>query len=382
MKYFLMRKDEIITTLDFSEDGTLLKWDRDIQDEALAPLLYRNDKNNWIKRWWNERTLSFDNVDIKSMLLKAGYDGPKEYLIDNLGLSLNDYYWVCPIDSNLTWDKINLFSNPFAEDIFINIKKKECGASSFSPNATLQGQIEKTWQIKNGKRVLIKGNLDDTSLESMNEIFASLLHKKQAYTNYVPYKLIKIKHRNYVYGCQCECFTDENHELVTAWAILNSKKIKKNNSVYENFIDICVENGMNEDDLRHNLEYMIMTDYILSNRDRHLNNIGVLRNADTLRFEKLAPIYDTGRSMFIRRSNLAYSDIVNGKINSFCDEEEKMLALVRDRSLVDFSKLPTIEDLEKIYCKDASISEDIIRKIAEWYKVKLDVFASWQKGYK
>jgi len=382
MKYFLMRKDDVVTTLEFSDDGNLLKWSHEIQNEDQAPLLYKFDKNSWIKKWWNEREVAFDGDRLQKMLSKAGYSASKEYLIDNLGLSLNDYYWVKPVDSNLTWNNVNLFSNPFAEDLFVKVKMKSktTGTSTFTPNASLQGQIEKTWSIKNGKRILIKGNLDDTSQECINEVFASLLHQKQGYINYVPYKLVKIKDRSYVYGCQSECFTDEQNELVTAWAVLNSKKAISSKNHFERFISICEDHGIDGIELRRNLDYMIMTDYILSNRDRHLNNIGILRNSKSLKFEKMAPIYDTGRSMFIRRYDLKLKDIINGKVNSFYSEEEKMLSLVHNKTLVDISQLPNEKDITSLYQKDPSLSTERIEKICEWYNIKVKAFERWQNG--
>lgn len=45
-----------------------------------------------------------------------------------------------------------------------------------------------------------------------------------------------------------------------------------------------------------------MTDFILSGRDRHLSNISVLRNADTSKLIQPAPIYDSGKSMFVNDS--------------------------------------------------------------------------------
>ena len=38
-------------------------------------------------------------------------------LIRCYGLSLSDQYWICPKDSNLTWEEINFFSNEFSDDI-------------------------------------------------------------------------------------------------------------------------------------------------------------------------------------------------------------------------------------------------------------------------
>ena len=43
---------------------------------------------------------------------------------------------------------------------------------------------------------------------------------------------------------------------------------------------------------------MILLDFITANTDRHYNNFAFLRNSNTLKWKGLAPIYDTGTSMF------------------------------------------------------------------------------------
>ena len=49
-----------------------------------------------------------------------------------------------------------------------------------------------------------------------------------------------------------------------------------------------------------------MTDYLFSNVDRHLNNIGILRDPNSLKFIDFAPIFDSGNSMFY---NMSFEDL-------------------------------------------------------------------------
>ena len=55
-----------------------------------------------------------------------------------------------------------------------------------------------------------------------------------------------------------------------------------------------------------------MTDYLLSNTDRHMNNISVMRNPDTLEILGFAPIYDSGNSMFY---NVPYEQLEHVRLN-------------------------------------------------------------------
>ena len=43
---------------------------------------------------------------------------------------------------------------------------------------------------------------------------------------------------------------------------------------------------------------MITVDYLLANEDRHQNNFGVIRNAETLEYLGPAPLYDNGSSLW------------------------------------------------------------------------------------
>ena len=81
---------------------------------------------------------------------------------------------------------------------------------------------------------------------------------------------------------------------------------------------------MPEDELRPFLEYQIMTDFILSGRDRHLSNISVLRDASSLKFIQPAPIYDSGKSMFVNDSVPDnYKDMLKIPTESFASNELK-----------------------------------------------------------
>lgn len=113
---------------------------------------------------------------------------------------------------------------------------------------------------------------------------------------------------------------------------------------------------MDESAVRAFLEYQILSDFVLTNTDRHLNNFGVLRDAHTLKFIGMAPIFDTGNSMFWQNPRLPeHSDLTDIPVNSFRTTEKRLLQLVRDQDVLDLSKLPTEEELRTIYESDALI---------------------------
>ena len=127
-------------------------------------------------------------------------------------------------------------------------------------------------------------------------------------------------------------------------------------SMYEHFIHVCTKNGLDEGAVRTFLEYQILSDFVLTNTDRHLNNFGVLRNTHTLEFIGMAPIFDSGNSMFWDKPKMPlYSDLDDIEVNSFRPTEMKMLKLVTNKSLLDLNKLPTEDELRAIYEMDTLI---------------------------
>lgn len=127
-------------------------------------------------------------------------------------------------------------------------------------------------------------------------------------------------------------------------------------SMYEHFIHVCIGHGMNESAVRTFLEYQILADFVLTNTDRHLYNFGILRNANTLEFIGMAPIFDSGNAMFWQNPRLpGHSDLMDITVNSFRNTEKRMLQLVRNKDVLDLSKLPTEEELRIIYEMDPLI---------------------------
>ena len=122
-----------------------------------------------------------------------------------------------------------------------------------------------------------------------------------------------------------------------------------------------------------------MSDFLLTNTDRHLLNLGVLRNPDTLEFIKPAPIFDTGNAMFF---NTKYNEqtILNTEITSFYKTELKMLDVVKNRNVLDLNKIPTEDELRELYSKDP-YSVVYLDNLIEGYKKKIELIEAFQKGY-
>jgi hypothetical protein len=280
----------------------------------------------------------------------------------------------------LGWGDINLITNDFRDPVGdmqlgqdVN-EILELPASAFSPSSSVQGELKKKWIITDGKRCLVKGNHGSNSQESLNEIVATLLHKKQGKQPFVTYNTMRFGNTQPI-CCVCESFTSDELELIPAIDIVDSRK--KNNAVsyYEHFIAVCVAHGMAEETLRSFLEYQILTDFILTNTDRHLNNFGVLRNAKTLEFVSMAPIFDSGNSMFWQNPRLPErDDLTKIEVNSFRGKEIQLLEYVRDKNCVDLQLLPIADELRAIYEADPLIP--CLDSILLGYQKKIDLIES------
>lgn len=374
--YSLMHRDDPVCAISIDTvSGAILRVSKPVSPELLP--LGGSIDSAMLKKWWQRRAVPVGQGKIQRILEQMGIATPQEYLVKNLGLSLTDHYWIKPLDMELGWTDINLFTNDFRDpvgDMQFGLKLdaiQDLPANVFSPSSSTQGDLIKRWIIVDGKRCLLKGNLGGNSQESLNEIVATMLHQKQGKVPYVSYSAMRLGDNQQIY-CFCESFTSNEIELIPAIDIVESKKEDNAVSMYEHFIHVCTKHGMDEGTVRTFLEYQTLADFVLTNTDRHLNNFGVLRNANTLEFIGMAPIFDSGNSMFWQNPRLPeYSDLTDIAVNSFRNTEKRMLQLVRNKDVLDFSKLPTEEELRAIYGMDELIPNVDSILLGYWKKIKL-----------
>jgi len=374
MFYLMHRNDPVCTVSIDPVTGAMLRVSQK-KEQELLPLGGALDVQ-MLRKWWQRRAVPVGQGKIQRILEQMGITTPQEYLVKNLGLSLTDHYWIKPLDMALGWEDINLFTNDFRDPVGDmqfedSAAPIELPANAFSPSSSVQGELRKKWIIADGKRCLVKGNHGSHSQESLNEVVATLLHSRQNAQPFVTYKPMKMDDHSQVY-CVCESFTSNTVELIPAIDVVESRKKNNAISMYEHFIGVCGEYGLDESITRPFLEYQILTDYILTNTDRHLNNFGVLRDTATLKFVGMAPIFDSGNSMFWQTPKLPeYDDLQSIQVNSFRQTEKELLGYVTDPSLVDLNKLPTADELREVYSADPLIP--CVDSIIMGYNRKIDL---------
>lgn len=332
-----------------------------------------------LSAWWQRRAVPETQDFLKDILQELTTNNHR-LLTRNLGLSLNDAYWICPTRLDLRWKDVNLYKNDFSNDpdhsglefsydgSVLNLNE----AGSFFPGSSLQGNLKKRWIKKGGKTYLAKGNYKHPQ-QSLNERFATFLHQKQnASVPYVTYELAQLKFEDEEEtGCISENFTGPHLEYVSARDILWSFDCKKpQDQSPARYIDCLLQMGLDQKQVTDGIWYQIITDYLMTNEDRHLNNYGILRNSETLQPVSLAPIFDTGNSMFWDGPLPEHADeLARIRINRAERTESNLMKLVEDFSSVDLNKLPDEEEITEFYTRH-NLSEERAAKLAKWFHYK------------
>lgn len=294
-----------------------------------------------LNHWWSGRAIPASRAGLKSALQQLAVPDTQLLLEKCLGLSLSDQYWICPADSELSWEQVNFFENPFSEDvgnILLGATADSENISLMSPDNTSDGWLKKKWTIRNGKRCLIKGGSGATWQEPYNEVLASRIMERLGIAH-VEYSLVQ--GGDYPYSL-CEDFITPETELISAWNIMQTKKKENHVSVYQHYMDCCRDLGI--PDIQQALDKMIVLDYLILNEDRHMNNFGVIRNADTLEYLGAAPIYDSGTSLWFDKPMALVSGKTKANCKPFKNTHEEQLKLVSDFSWLDLSALQGIDD--------------------------------------
>jgi hypothetical protein len=146
---------------------------------------------------------------------------------------------------------------------------------------------------------------------------------------------------------------NKDTELLSADYVLHYfEKPEKINS-YEHYINTCEKMGIKN--TRMELEKMIIIDYIIANTDRHHNNFGIIRDANTLNWIKLAPIYDSGTSLWNTRLNINPDEETHS--SSFIDMAETNEKLINSIDDFNWIKIEKLNGIGKIY--DKIISKNV-----------------------
>lgn len=375
IKYSLMHKNDKCGTILFDENiGRITEYHDD--RNGLSPYLGNCDIKK-IQKWWEMRAVPASRATMQQVINNANCLNTEVYLAKNLGLSMTDTYWIKPSGIDLSFDNVK-FANLAA---YSHGKIPYHNATSYDPNASLGGQMEKYWDLMHKTPILVKESYKYYGQQSINEVFASIVHSRQpSNVEFVRYTAEMTEDR----GVQCKCpaFTSENIELLSAYEMVESRKIQNSQALYDEYINICVENGIDYNQIQEFIDYQTMTDFLITNTDEHLLNFGVLRDPNTMKLIGPAPIFDSGNSMFYsdgRKTPYTRAGILDIPITSFYKREEKLLGKVKNKTAVDLNSIPSAGEVKELYA-NAGIPEEKANVISKNYDTKAKMLSEFQRG--
>ena len=377
-KFTLMNKNKKIFDFEYNdEEHIIVNFKRNYTDnENYAPFgLIKNnniDKSEF-NRWWKNRQIPASRNGLKEVLHNSNiYDKDNFDLLDSKAycLSLSDQYWVKKVDENILWEDINFFDNEFSEDIgkiLFNGEKSSVNLNLNTPDMTSNGNYEKRWKIINGDRYLVKAGGKMINQEPFNEVIATKLYERILNDDeYVKYEIAYDKDRAVSI---CKNFITKTTELIPAWKISDYYDANDNENKYEHYIR-CL-NELNVPNANLLVDKMIVCDYILANKDRHFNNFGVVRNVETLEFERVAPIFDNGCSLWFDENDMYVGEFFLTK--PFEEYENVQINLVKNFSWLDISKLDGfVDEVKDILSSNKLLSNERINKIVEQIKIRIE----------
>lgn len=350
MKCILMNKNtEVLSALYDSATGVFTQI-FDVYNIDYAPYILKEvyKKNNEINddfranlsKWFKGRSIPSWRDKLDLLLHRLNVSAPCELLDKAFGLSLSDQYWLKPFDANIKYDDINFFDNDFDYAEFMEASLSKNGniiqsiKSLKTPNNTTDGMLKKAWIIDNGTRYLLKGGYKNESLQPFNEVLASEICDRLGFSH-VKYTLDVYKD-NIV--SKCPCFITKDTEFITCSQIINNMEKHKNLDDYENYIKMLEDEGIK--DARIKMENMYILDFLIMNEDRHLNNFGIIRDVNTLKWLDVAPIFDNGQSLNIEYYNEEEMCVSGeGRLFYLIMPFDDIIKVVKNIKRIDVSKL-------------------------------------------
>ena len=345
MRYILMHREKPTAEIEIDELSNITNVYDVFAKEHLPVGTTKKgelDKTS-LAKWWFKRSIPASRSGLRETLEKLDMSVPQELLTKCYGLSLSDQYWISPKDKPLLWKNINFFDNSFSDDVgnlLFGYGEFSDSMSLVSPDNTSDGQLIKKWKISDGKRVLIKGGSNPYQQEPLCEVIASEIAERLG-IEHTEYKIIWENDRPF---SVCKDFITSETELVSAYNIMKNVKKPNDLSEYEFYIKCVEELGIKN--IRQQTEKMLVLDFLICNEDRHYNNFGLVRNAVTLEWEGVAPVFDCGTSLWYNtQENLIKPISPSISSKPFKKTHNEQIKLVKDFSWLDLDNLNGIESI-------------------------------------
>jgi hypothetical protein len=370
-RYILKHKNIDVAEISFNEHFAIHGIYKVFNEEHL-PLGVINyaDKtsNSRLYDWWETRAIPKTRTSVTT-LSYMHVRNRDEFLVNTLGFSLSDHYWICPKGKPLQWENKNYYQNKFPDDIgellFTGYSNKDI-KNIDTADGTLNGNLSKRWIIKGNDRYIVKSDSDGSSL---NEYFTSKL------CNALNIQAVQYGIEVYTGApvSVCKNMTTNDVEFIPACQVIETLPKSINDSEYEHYIK-CVK-YLGYANIENDIDNMILIDNLIRNEDRHTNNFGILRNSATLKIVCAAPLFDNGNSLWFKKLSgaIKYDDDCTCKC--FKNMNSNNLKLIKDKGRFDLDALEGIENtflnLQKKY---PAINEEKAVNVSNAVRKRITLF--------
>lgn len=385
----LMNKDVPVVSFEYDYEHHIVTEISDVYCAEYAPPSILDHKGGITKTglnaWWKSRAIPASRAQIRTLLEELKMDDTLILAEKNFGLSLSDRYWLNNPEEPLEWSKINFFDNKFSGDLGLLTMGQASSSQNWnliSPNSTLGGDLKKKWTINKGKRILLKDGSSPLNLEVYNEIIATRLFERLLEPEeYVKYTFCEEGNRIF---CACENMLREDEELITAYDLIANWKKPNHMNDYQFLLHRYNQIGL--DNAEYELTKMFVCDFILANHDRHYRNFGVIRNVETLEYTRIAPIYDTGNSLWcnaVYLNRLEDYQYIAKPFGNNGMEPEKQLAMFEELDWLDMDNLTGFsKEAGDILRENPNISEKRVLQVEKGIEMQLQILERYQKRQK
>jgi hypothetical protein len=304
--------------------------------------------NDWLKG----RSIPTSRAGIRDLYARLGRESTEYLILKCYALSLSDHYWLCLKGSAVNWSDMNFFENDFSRDVgemlFGHEPADRKRINLMSPDNTSDGWLKKKWIIADGNRKLVKGGSEPWRQEPYNEVIASVIMRRLEIPH-VPYTLTFDDGEPL---CVCDNFLSVETELITEWKVFHSQRMRDSDSDFTHFLRCCDSLGIVG--IQSEIDKMLVLDYIIANEDRHYNNFGFVRNADTLEWVGFAPIFVCGTSLWHNSFDIGGQR----KCQPFNQSHEEQLKLVSDLNWFDTDALKGVDrEITEIFSRSPVIDK-------------------------
>ena len=295
MGYILKQYDTDLMKFDIFNDfdgmTTKISWTNKSK-KYLLPLDLQ-DNNDSLTKWIKGRTIPSNRAYVENFLAKLGLNEKDSKGIIDIckGLSLNDSYWIVDEHFSGSFEKYNLYNNPFSSTIawiaFTGYGSVNRTTFRSSPEFTTNGMLAKCWRRVGGKIMLYKSGTEgfaNSGKEPYSEFYAYQIAEAMG-LNVVKYNLSVWKGK---LCSTCELFTDIDTSYIPIGRLVKEGGVRAVLKYLKEIGEVYYQAVID----------MFVFDAVICNTDRHFGNYGVLVDNKTNEIKDIAPIFDNGLSLF------------------------------------------------------------------------------------